>query len=51
MKTLEQIAQEYKDNTLDGRQTNRLSQFIPFNQLKDFGITPEEEYNSEGKME
>ena len=49
MKTLEQIAQEYKDNTLDGRQTNRLSQFIPFNQLKDFGITPKEEYNSEEK--
>lgn len=50
MKTLEQIAKDYKDNTLDGRQTYRLAQFLTFDQLSKFGLKPregitEEEYN------
>ncbi|MBT2142728.1 MULTISPECIES: hypothetical protein [unclassified Rhodanobacter] len=44
MKTLEQIASQYKSNTLDGRDLNRLMDFIPENQLGDFGITLKPEY-------
>lgn len=47
MKTLEQIAKEYKSETLDGRDLTRLSIFIPYNMLKDFGIKPKEEYDDE----
>lgn len=47
MKTLEQIAKEYKSETLDGRDLTRLSIFIPYNMLKDFGIEPKEEYDDE----
>lgn len=47
MKTLEQIAKEYKSETLDGRDLSRLSIFIPYNMLKDFGIEPKEEYDDE----
>lgn len=50
MKTLEQIAEVYEDNTLDGRQSYRLAQFLTFNQLPKFGLKPregitEEEFN------
>jgi hypothetical protein len=38
MKTLEQIKNLYKSNTIDGRDLNRLAQFIPEEQLKDFGL-------------
>lgn len=44
MKTLEQIASEYKSETLDGRDLNRLVQFIPESQLADFGMTLKPEY-------
>lgn len=51
MKTLQQIAKDYKSQTLDGRDLNRLASFIPYNQLSDFGITlkegvTEEEWDS-----
>lgn len=54
MKTLEQIASDYKSETIDGRDLNRLAQFIPFNKLADFGFTPndgvtEEMYNKDLK--
>jgi len=49
MKTLEEIAKNYKSNTLDGRDTNRLVQFIPFDMLYKFGIEPSEEYNNPEK--
>lgn len=49
MKTLEQIAKEYKSQTLDGRDLTRLAQFIPFDMLGEFGIEPTEEYNSSEK--
>ena len=38
MKTLEQIAGLYKSNCLDGRDINRLCQFIPFDMLDKFGL-------------
>lgn len=47
MKTLEQIAKEYKSETLDGRDLTRLSIFIPYNMLNDFGIKPKDEYDDE----
>lgn len=39
MKTLKQIKEQYKSKTLDGRDLNRLAQFIPEKQLKGFGFT------------
>ena len=42
MKTLEQIQKLYKSETLDGRDLHRLAQFIPQEQLKDFGLTLQE---------
>lgn len=38
MKTLEQIKDQYASYTLDGRDLRRLAQFIPKEQLADFGI-------------
>ena len=49
MKTLEQIAKEYKSETIDGRDLYRLAQFIPFHMVEEFGIKPEEEYNNAKK--
>lgn len=49
MKTLEFIAQSYKSQCLDGRDLNRLAQFIPFNMLSQIGLTPNEEWNDEEK--
>ena len=54
MKTLEQISQQYKSQTLDGRDISRLSQFIPYSKLSDFGLTlkegvTEEDWNKDVK--
>lgn len=54
MQTLEEIAIFYKDNTIDGRKTRRLAQFLRFDQLSLFGLKPidgftEEEYNKDVK--
>lgn len=38
MKTLEQVKNLYKSETLDGRDLHRLAQFIPKEQLADFGL-------------
>ena len=38
MKTLDQVRQMYKSDTLDGRDLHRLAQFIPKEQLGDFGM-------------
>lgn len=38
MKTLKQVSEQYKSETLDGRDLNRLAKFIPFNQLDKFGF-------------
>lgn len=38
MKTLEEIKTGYKSNTIDGRDLHRLAQFIPEDQLEDFGL-------------
>lgn len=43
MKTIQQIQEQYKSQTLDGRDLIRLAQFIPEDQLKDFGFTVKEE--------
>lgn len=50
MKTLEQITNDYKSETIDGRDLNRLSVFMNASQLKHFGFTlkegmSEEEWN------
>jgi len=44
MKTLEQVKDQYKSNTLDGRDLNRLFQFIPEDQLEDFGLGIKDEF-------
>jgi hypothetical protein len=38
MKTLEQVSEHYKSETLDGRDLYRLAKFIPKEQLASFGI-------------
>lgn len=48
MKTLEQL-KGLTSNCIDGRDFGRLSNFIPYNMLNEFGIEPEEEYNNEEK--
>ena len=49
MKTLTQIKNFYKCNTLDGRDLTRLAQFIPKEQLNDFGLELNEEYKGKHK--
>ena len=49
MKSLEQVAKEYKSQTLDGRDIYRLSKFIPFDMVSEFGLSPKEEFNSAEK--
>ena len=44
MKTLNQIKENYKSNTIDGRDLNRLAQFILENEFKDFGLEIKEEF-------
>lgn len=44
MKTLEQVKEMYKSNTIDGRDLGRLAEFIPEEELKDFGLELKEEY-------
>lgn len=44
MKTLERIAQEYKSETLDGRDLYRLAQFIPEADFPKFGLKMKDEY-------
>lgn len=43
MKTLQQVKEMYKSNTIDGRDLYRLAQFIPENELSDFGLELKEE--------
>lgn len=47
MKTLEQVIKNYKDSTLDGRQTTRLAQFLTADQLSKFGLELEEGVTAE----
>lgn len=51
MKSLKQIAAEYKSKTLDGRDLYRLARFIPEEQLKDFGLELKPEYVGTHKHE
>lgn len=44
MKTLQQIKESYTSKTIDGRDLVRLGQFIPEEELKDFGILIKPEY-------
>jgi hypothetical protein len=44
MKTLQQVKESYKSETIDGRDIGRLSQFLPEDQLKDFGLELKEEF-------
>lgn len=52
MKTLDQIAQEYKSQTFDGRDLYRLAQFVPEERLSEFGLAlnPDCEDNIEHKV-
>jgi len=49
MKTLAQVKELYKSNTLDGRDLTRLAQFIPEEELDDFGLELNEEYKGKHK--
>lgn len=51
MKTLEYIAENYKSETIDGRDFHRLAQFIPFDMLPKFGIEPSDEWNNKEKWD
>lgn len=44
MKTLQQVKEMYKSQTIDGRDLSRLMQFIPEAELKDFGLKLKDEY-------
>lgn len=44
MKTLQQVKEMYKSQTIDGRDLSRLMQFVPEAELKDFGIELKDEY-------
>lgn len=44
MKTLQQVKEMYKSKTIDGRDLSRLMQFIPEEELKDFGLELKDEY-------
>lgn len=44
MKTLQQVKEMYKSQTIDSRDLLRLMQFIPEEELKDFGIELKDEY-------
>lgn len=44
MKTLDEVKQMYQSKTLDGRDLNRLAQFIPENELIDFGLSLNDDY-------
>ena len=44
MKTLEQVKAEYTRQTMDGRDIDRLAQFIPEDQLLNFGLSIEDKY-------
>ena len=44
MKTLQQVKKMYKSQTIDGRDLSRLMQFIPEEELKDFGLELKDEY-------
>mgnify|MGYP006322697717 CR=1 FL=1 len=49
MKNLAQIRDNYKSNTLDGRDLDRLAQFIPEGELKDFGLEIKDEFKGTHK--
>lgn len=44
MKTLQQVKELYKSDTIDGRDLNKLAQFIPESELIDFGLKMNPEY-------
>ena len=44
MKTLQQVKEMYKSQTIDGRDLSRLVQFIPEEELKYFGLELKDEY-------
>jgi len=44
MKTLQQVKEMYKSQTIDGRDLSRLMQFIPEVELKEFELELKEEY-------
>lgn len=51
MKTLEQIAEGYKSETIDGRDLSRLAEFFPFDMLGRIGVKPSDKYNSKEKWD
>jgi hypothetical protein len=44
MKTLDQVKESYKSQTLDGRDISRLSVFVPETMLKDFGLELKDDF-------
>ena len=55
MKTLEQIAEAFankeRESCLDGRDINRLAQFIPYDLLPKFDLQPNEEWDNKEKWD
>jgi len=49
MKTLKQVAENYKSETLDGRDLHRLMEFIPEKRLSEFGLELKKEYKGKHK--
>lgn len=49
MKDLQAIKNNYKSDTLDGRDLHRLMQFIPEEELRDFGLELKEEFKGTHK--
>lgn len=49
MKTLEYILENYKSDTLDGRDLNRLARFIPEEKLSQFGLELMDEFKGKHK--
>lgn len=44
MKTLEEVLENFKSNAIDGRDTNRLIDFVPEDKLSKLGVELKDEY-------
>ena len=49
MKTIEQVINEYKSETIDGRDLNRLADFLTVDQAANFGLEFKDEYKETHK--
>ena len=47
MKTLDEVIKSFKSNTMDGRDANRLAQFVPEDRLPEIGCEIKEEFKGQ----